>query len=114
MTEDPSAAPGLEPARGPGEVTPTPEPDGPQRERGWVEKKATKSKAVQSVVSTLDGEINYEDHPINWNARNGYFRDAEVRRQSYRTVFAGATGVTYGNQCVWQMYDTGRTPIAAR
>ena len=63
---------------------------------------------------TLDGEINYEDHPINWNALNGYFRDADVRRQAYRTVFAGAAGVTYGNQCVWQMYDSGRTPIAIR
>jgi hypothetical protein len=61
---------------------------------------------------TLDSEINYEDHPINWNALNGYFRDTEVRAQAYRTVFAGAMGVTYGNQCIWQMYDAGRTPVA--
>jgi hypothetical protein len=74
----------------------------------WVEG----DLALARPKPTLDGEINYEDHPINWNALNGYFRDAEVRRQAYRTVFAGATGVTYGNQCVWQMYDTGRTPIA--
>lgn len=69
--------------------------------------------ALRNRKPTLDGEINYEDHPIDWNALNGYFRDAEVRRQAYRTVLAGAAGVTYGNQCVWQMYDTGRSPIAS-
>ncbi|WP_396627170.1 glycoside hydrolase family 140 protein [Luteitalea sp.] len=74
----------------------------------WVEG----DLALPNHKPTLDGEINYEDHPINWNALNGYFRDTEVRRQAYRTVFAGAAGVTYGNQCVWQMYDTHRTPIA--
>lgn len=57
VTEDTSGGPGLEPSRGPGEVTPTPEPDGPQRERGWSEKKAVKSKAVQSVVAQFDGDI---------------------------------------------------------
>jgi hypothetical protein len=73
----------------------------------WVEA----DLALSRPKPTLDGEINYEDHPIDWNPLNGYFRDGEVRRQAYRTVFAGAAGVTYGNQCVWQMYDTGRTPI---
>ena len=67
--------------------------------------------ALAQPKPTLDAEINYEDHPINWNVLNGYFRDADVRRQAYRTVFAGAVGVTYGNQCVWQFYDTGRTPV---
>ncbi|HTV02376.1 MAG TPA: glycoside hydrolase family 140 protein [Luteitalea sp.] len=74
----------------------------------WVEG----DLALPNPKPTLDGEINYEDHPINWNPLNGYFRDADVRRQAWRTVLAGAAGVTYGNQCVWQMYDTGRTPIA--
>lgn len=67
---------------------------------------------LQRPKPTLDSEINYEDHPINWNALNGYFRESEVRAQAYRTVFAGAMGVTYGNQCVWQMYDEGRMPVA--
>jgi hypothetical protein len=55
---------------------------------------------------TLDGEPNYEDHPVSpwpkWNTDNGYFRDYDVRKQSYRSVFAGACGVTYGHHAVWQ------------
>lgn len=56
----------------------------------------------------LDGEINYEDHPVSpwprWNPKNGYFRAYDVRKQAYRSVFAGACGVTYGHHAVWQMY----------
>lgn len=55
---------------------------------------------------TLDAEPNYEDHPVNpwpkWNPDNGYFRDYDVRKQLYRSVFAGACGVTYGHHAVWQ------------
>lgn len=55
---------------------------------------------------TLDMEPNYEDHPVNpwpkWNPENGYFRDYDVRKQCYRSVFAGACGVTYGHHAVWQ------------
>lgn len=55
---------------------------------------------------TLDLEPNYEDHPVNpwpeWNPANGYFRDWDVRRQVYRSVFAGACGITYGHHAVWQ------------
>jgi hypothetical protein len=55
---------------------------------------------------TLDGEPNYEDHPVNpwpkWEPTNGYFRDYDVRKQLYRSVFAGGCGVTYGHHAVWQ------------
>ncbi|HYX10122.1 MAG TPA: glycoside hydrolase family 140 protein [Bacteroidales bacterium] len=58
---------------------------------------------------TLDAEPNYEDHPVSpwpkWNPANGYFRDYDVRKQTYRSVFAGACGVTYGNHSVWQFYN---------
>ncbi len=37
-----------------------------------------------------------------WNPDNGYFRDYDVRKQLYRSVFAGACGVTYGHHAVWQ------------
>ena len=54
---------------------------------------------------TLDLEPNYEDHPYNpwprWDPANGYFRDHDVRKQVYRSVFAGACGVTYGHHAVW-------------
>ena len=55
---------------------------------------------------TLDGEPNYEDHPVSpwptWDPTNGYFRDHDVRKQLYRSVFAGGCGVTYGNHSIWQ------------
>ena len=55
---------------------------------------------------TLDGEPNYEDHPVNpwpkWDAANGYYRDIDVRKQSYRAVFAGGCGITYGHHSIWQ------------
>jgi len=55
---------------------------------------------------TLDGEPNYEDHPINpranWDPANGHYRDHDVRKQIYRSVFAGGCGVTYGHHSVWQ------------
>ncbi len=50
----------------------------------------------------LDGEPTYEDHAVNWKFENGYFRDYDVRKQLYRSVFSGACGVTYGHQALWQ------------
>lgn len=67
---------------------------------------------LQPAKPTLDGEINYEDHPVNpwprWSPANGYFRDHDVRKQAYRSVFSGCCGVTYGHHFIWQMVDTGR------
>jgi hypothetical protein len=64
---------------------------------------------------TLDGEPNYEDHPVSpwptWDPANGYFRDYDVRKQVYRSVFAGGCGVTYGHHSIWQMYTPDREPI---
>jgi hypothetical protein len=64
---------------------------------------------------TLDGEPNYEDHPVNpwptWNPHNGYFRAYDVRKQCYRSVFAGGCGVTYGHHAVWQFLAPPRSPI---
>jgi hypothetical protein len=55
---------------------------------------------------TLDGEPNYEDHPVNpwpeWDPANGHYNDYDVRKQIYRSVFAGGCGVTYGHHSVWQ------------
>jgi hypothetical protein len=53
----------------------------------------------------LDLEPNYEDHPYNpwprWDPSTGYYRDLDVRKQVYRSVFAGGCGVTYGHHAVW-------------
>ena len=63
---------------------------------------------------TFDLEPNYEDHPFNpwprWNPATGYFRDLDVRKQVYRSVFAGACGVTYGHHAVWGFVG-GRNPV---
>lgn len=57
----------------------------------------------------LDAEPNYEDHPVNpwpkWDPATGYYRDYDVRKQLYRSVFAGACGVTYGHHSIWQFYS---------
>ena len=63
----------------------------------------------------LDGEPNYEDHPVKpwptWDPSTGYYRDDDVRRQLYRSVFAGACGVTYGHHSIWQFWTPERDPI---
>lgn len=62
--------------------------------------------AVRPVKPTLDLEPNYEDHPYNpwpqWDPATGFFTDLDVRKQAYRSVFAGGAGVTYGHHSVWQ------------
>lgn len=67
------------------------------------------------IKPTLDAEPNYEDHPISpwptWNPANGYFRDHDVRQQSYRSVFAGGCGVTYGHHSIWQFCGERHAPI---
>ena len=64
---------------------------------------------LNPVKPTLDAEPNYEDHPVNpwptWDTANGYFNDYDVRKQTYRSVFAGACGVTYGHHSVWQFWS---------
>lgn len=62
---------------------------------------------------TFDGESNYEDHPINWNADNGYFNEFDVRKEAYWSVFAGACGQTYGCHDVWQFWQPGREKVSA-
>lgn len=71
----------------------------------WI----TRDYARAPAKPVLDAEPNYEDHPVNpwpkWNPENGYFRAHAVRKQCYRSVFAGACGVTYGHHAVWQFWS---------
>jgi hypothetical protein len=67
---------------------------------------------LQPYKPVLDGEPNYEDHPVNWKAGNGYFEAYDVRKQLYRSVFSGACGVTYGHHAVWQFYSAHEKPIS--
>jgi len=64
----------------------------------------------------LDGEPNYEDHPIDpflrkWQPEFGRYTDYDVRKQAYRSVFAGACGYTYGHHSVWQFWTLQREPV---
>ena len=61
----------------------------------------------------VDGEPPYEDHPINWDPKNGWFDEADVRKAAYWALLAGAAGHTYGDHNVWQMWQPGRAPISA-
>jgi hypothetical protein len=57
----------------------------------------------------IDAEPNYEDRPVNpwpkWDPKTGYYNDYDVRKQLYRSVFAGGAGVTYGHHSIWQFYS---------
>jgi hypothetical protein len=70
---------------------------------------------LRPIKPTLDGEPNYEDHPVSpwpeWDPADGYYRDYDVRKQLYQSVFAGGCGVTYGHHSIWQFYDAGRELI---
>ncbi len=70
---------------------------------------------LKPTKPVLDAEPNYEDHPISpwptWNPENGYFRAEDVRRQCYRSVFAGGCGVTYGHHTMWQFSGERYEPI---
>ncbi len=77
----------------------------------WI----TRDRSLSPTKPTLDSEPNYEDHPVNpwptWDPKNGYFRDYDVRKQTYRSVFAGACGVTYGHHSIWQFWSAREEKI---
>jgi Protein of unknown function (DUF4038)/Putative collagen-binding domain of a collagenase len=62
---------------------------------------------LEPTKPTLDAEPRYEDHPIDFDAKNGYFAAADVRQAAYRSVFAGGFGVTYGHHSVWSFWHEG-------
>jgi hypothetical protein len=59
------------------------------------------------VKPCLDGEPNYEDHPVNWDATLGRFDDWDARKAACRALFAGAHGHTYGANSVFQFWTGG-------
>lgn len=74
-----------------------------------VWKNILKDWNLSPTKPTIDSEPCYEDHPVNpwptWDSTKGYFRDYEVRKQLYRSVFSGGFGVTYGHHSIWQFYN---------
>ncbi|RUR77922.1 hypothetical protein PCC6912_38030 [Chlorogloeopsis fritschii PCC 6912] len=73
----------------------------------------SKNYLLNPPKPTLDGEPRYEDHPINWNPKNGWFDEFDVRQAAYWSMLAGACGHTYGNHNIWQMWEPNKKPISA-
>lgn len=71
--------------------------------------------ALLPTKPTFDSEPNYEDSPVSpwpvWDPATGFFDDLDVRKQIYRSVFAGGCGAIYGNHCVWQFASELFDPI---
>jgi hypothetical protein len=62
---------------------------------------------------TIDGEPSYEDIPYGLhNATDPYWKDYEIRRYAYWSVFAGGAGFTYGHNSVMQFYSIGDSGIS--
>lgn len=62
------------------------------------------------IKPVLDGEPNYEDHPVmslkwTWQEGEPWFGAHDVRKSAWRAVLAGACGHTYGCHPVWQMWE---------
>ncbi len=66
---------------------------------------------LHPVKPCLDGEPQYEDHPVAFSALNERFVAYDARQAAYWAVLAGALGHTYGNHNIWQMWTPQRTPI---
>jgi len=63
------------------------------------------------VKPVLDGEPRYENHPIGFNARNGYFDAGDVRQATYIGLFLGGCGFTYGCHAIWQFASQRHEPL---
>ncbi len=53
----------------------------------------------------IDGEPGYEDHPAEFDPKNGYLDEYDARKFAYWSLFAGACGHTYGCHDIWQFSD---------
>lgn len=64
---------------------------------------------LKPTKPTLDGEPSYEDIPKGLHdSTQPVWKDYDVRRYAYWSVFAGACGFTYGNNEVMQFYTPGK------
>ena len=70
---------------------------------------------LEPIKPTFDSEPNYEDHPVNpwpvWDPASGFYDSFDVRKQIYRSIFAGGCGVIYGHHCVWQFASARFEPV---
>lgn len=62
----------------------------------------------QPIKPVLDDEPSYEDIPKGLHdANEQHWKDYDVRRYAYWSVFAGSCGHTYGHNSIMQMYKKG-------
>jgi hypothetical protein len=66
--------------------------------------------SLKPVKPCMDGEPCYEDHPIGFDPKNGWFEARDVRRAAYWALLSGAHGHTYGCHNIWQMYVPEKRP----
>jgi hypothetical protein len=68
-----------------------------------------KNLALPALKPTLDGEPNYEDHPVRGLMKNGkptiWFDAYDARRAAWWSVLSGACGHVYGSHSIWQFHD---------
>jgi hypothetical protein len=64
--------------------------------------------AKMPIKPTIDGEPSYEGIPQGLHdTLQPFWKDEDVRRYAYWSVFAGGFGFTYGNSAVMQFYKPG-------
>jgi len=73
-----------------------------------------KNLALPALKPTLDGEPNYEDHPVRGLMKNKqptvWFDEYDVRRAAWWSVLSGACGHVYGTHSIWQFHDPAKRP----
>ena len=63
------------------------------------------------IKPVIDGEPSYEDIPQGLHdTTQPRWKDYDVRRYAYWSVFAGSFGHTYGHNSIMQFMDEGRVP----
>ncbi len=66
---------------------------------------------LKPTKPTLDGEPSYEGIPHGLHdTLQPLWKDSDVRRYGYWSVFAGAAGYTYGHNAVMQIFRKGDNP----
>lgn len=72
---------------------------------------AEESLAMKPVKPVVDGEPSYEGIPQGLHdTTQPLWKDNDVRRYAYWSVFAGSFGHTYGNNSTMQMFRPGVSP----
>lgn len=80
-----------------------------QEEDSW--RYAEESLAMTPLKPVVDGEPSYEGIPQGLHdTTQPLWKDNDVRRYAYWSVFAGAFGHTYGNSSTMQMYQPSYSP----